>query len=230
MSSDLNSRNVTTLNSEITKVVIKIEAYKDLDSHALKAREKECIGFLVGFDDDSNPNTVYVSRYIPVTEGEENVVEISSRLSDNYFFNLEQEGLIDPVLGEYIVGWGHSHPGHKLFFSSHTDIPYHYRSFQSHNKRSIGIVVEPTKKKKVSTENDEFILSDIAAFQVVKNGEELTSRKIKVVPVESFVHLEKQTIKEDIDEIEKYFDGLDDLEELNNSDNSNEANSVFQKP
>ncbi|MGQ4873488.1 MAG: hypothetical protein ACP6IY_05370 [Promethearchaeia archaeon] len=140
-------------NFKDDKIVrIKPEAYYKMLVHVLrfgnKARDhrqfKEVMGILIGRlegePDSRGVRDVIVEDYVPISHG--GSIEVAFKPEDYVSFSYVDAEYAerDPPL--FSVGWAHSHPGLKIFFSS-TDIK-NQLGWQTPNPSAIGIVFDHT--------------------------------------------------------------------------------------
>ncbi|MHA2296175.1 MAG: Mov34/MPN/PAD-1 family protein [Candidatus Hodarchaeales archaeon] len=170
-----------------------------MDEHAISAEPKECIGLLAGFEDTTFPDRIFISQYVAITTGKAEEVEFSE-LHYKAFELME----MNDELGEYVVGWVHSHPGYGIFLSP-TDLHTHYYSFQARNPKAVALVLEPTLRTLIHTQlNTKDPLSDFGIFQVElpeKGSKYFKARELKMGIVASFKYIEDK--KKELEEAEK---------------------------
>lgn len=133
-------------------VIIQAEVYKTIILYASRYANnaipekdwKEIYGVLLGYSDD---DFVYVEKAEALTYGHDTDVKLESK---HYIFIDEIEQKVAKENKQYyVVGWFHSHPGLKLFFSNIDLI--NQLGFQETNPDFCGLVFDHTyigKKKK----------------------------------------------------------------------------------
>jgi len=182
---DSNSRQV-----KITQVDILADVVKTMDKHGISAGNLEAIGLLVGFEDTVFPERIFISKYMPIAVGKAEEVEFAE-----VHYKIYEAMELDDNLGEYIVGWFHTHPGYGIFLSP-TDLHTHYYSFQARNPKAIAIVLDPTLRTFIHTQLDsKEPLSDFAGFQVEipeSGGKYFTARELQINVARSFDYIEEK--------------------------------------
>ena len=132
-------------------VIIRAEVYKTIILYASRYANnavpkkdwKEIYGVLFGYSDD---DFIYVEKAEALTHGHDTDVQLEPK---HYIFIDEIQRKLDKDKnGLYMVGWFHSHPGLKLFFS-YIDL-INQLGFQQNNPDFCGLVFDHTylgKKK-----------------------------------------------------------------------------------
>lgn len=175
---------------QIVQVDILANVVKAMDKHGITAGRLEAIGLLVGFEDAVFPERIFVSKYMPIAVGKAEEVEFAE-----VHYKIYEALELDDSLGEYIVGWFHTHPGYGIFLSP-TDLHTHYYSFQARNPKAIAIVLDPTLRTFIHTQLDsKEPLSDFAGFQVEipeSGGSYFTARELNIDVKRSFNYIEEK--------------------------------------
>ncbi len=136
-------------------VKVKAEAYYKMLVHVLRfgskvrtqSQYKEVMGILVGhLEGESEIKNVIVDDAIPISHG--GAVEVAFAPEDYAKFSTIDEQLANE--NRFSVGWYHSHPGLKIFFSS-TDVVNQLGWQTQWNPSGIGIVFDHTY---LENEND----------------------------------------------------------------------------
>jgi len=144
---NVSSRQSNFVDKSI--VTIKPEAYYKMLVHVLRfgnrARNtrqyKEVMGMLIGrLEGEGDPKNVIIEDVVPISHGGQ--IEVAFKPDDYVSFSYADAEYAerDPPL--FTVGWYHSHPALKIFFSS-TDIK-NQLGWQTPNPSAIGIVFDHT--------------------------------------------------------------------------------------
>ena len=130
------------------KVFIRMSAYKDILTHALRfanitSDNEQVVGFCLG-NKKPDSDDIDVIKAIPITHGDQ--VELG--FSEKIHKSLEQ--IKEEVKDENVsvVGWYHSHPNSDSFFFSDVDKKNHLYFQNEQNPLAFGIVFDHTKLKK----------------------------------------------------------------------------------
>jgi len=131
------------------KVIIRMSAYKDILTHALRFANilfdynEQVLGFCLGSKEPGSDD-ISVIKAIPITHGD--LVELG--FSEKIHKMLEQ--IKEEVKDENItvVGWYHSHPNSDSFFFSDVDKKNHLYFQNDHNPLAIGIIFDHSQLKK----------------------------------------------------------------------------------
>ena len=140
---------ITVETREKGKVFIRMNAYKDILTHALRFANKlfdyneQVLGFCLG-NKEPESDDINVIKAIAITHGDQ--VELG--FSEKIHKALEQ--VKEEVKDEDItvVGWYHSHPNSDSFFFSDVDKKNHIYFQNEKNPLAIGIVFDHSQLKK----------------------------------------------------------------------------------
>jgi len=130
------------------KVFIRMSAYKDILTHALRFanimfENEQVLGFCLG-NKKPDSDDIDVIKAIPITHGDQ--VELG--FSEKIHKALEQIKEEDKDENTTVVGWYHSHPNSDSFFFSDVDKKNHLYFQNEQNHLAFGIVFDHTKLKK----------------------------------------------------------------------------------
>jgi len=132
--------------SENGKVFIKMSAFKDILSHALRFANitleynDQVLGFCIG-SREPNSNNFIVHRTIPITHGD--IVEIGfSKKIHKVLVQTKEEAKNESF---ELLGWYHSHPDSESFFFSEVDKKNHLYFQNDQNPNAFGIVFDHSK-------------------------------------------------------------------------------------
>ncbi|MHA1293550.1 MAG: Mov34/MPN/PAD-1 family protein, partial [Promethearchaeota archaeon] len=129
-------------------VTIKPLAYYKMLVHVLRFGNKmrdrrqyrEVMGILIGRlegePDNKGVRDVIVEDYVPISHG--GSIEVAFKPEDYVTFSYVDAEYAEREPPLFSVGWAHSHPGLKIFFSS-TDVK-NQLGWQTPNPSAIGIV------------------------------------------------------------------------------------------
>ncbi|MEM3341563.1 MAG: Mov34/MPN/PAD-1 family protein, partial [Thermoplasmata archaeon] len=151
--------------NKFIELYIYEEAFSKLLSHcfAYGERNLEVMGFLIGDVYKWKENEYTVVRDVVTTELD--TTEVSVRFKQDAFDRLFEA--MDKLAYDYLlVGWYHSHPGHRCYLSS-TDIETQTRMFKSTFQTAV--VMDPHN-------------FELKAYKVKKDEKKLNSRE-KVVEI-----------------------------------------------
>jgi len=144
--------NESTIETrENGKVFIRMSAYKDILTHALRFANimvdynEQVLGFCLG-NKELDSDNIEVIKAIPITHGDQ--VELG--FSEKIHKALEQIKEEDKEENPIVVGWYHSHPNSDSFFFSDIDKKNHLYFQNEQNPLAFGIVFDHTKLKKAS--------------------------------------------------------------------------------
>ena len=138
-----------TENRENGNVIIRMLAYKDILTHALRFAntvidyDEQVLGFCLG-NKKPDSNTIEIIKVIPITHGDQ--VELG--FTESFHKALEQIKEDVKEKDETVVGWYHSHPNSDSFFFSDVDKKNHKYFQNEQNPLAVGIVFDHTKLKK----------------------------------------------------------------------------------
>ena len=142
----MNESQVET--RENGKVFIRMSAYKDILTHALRFanitfNNEQVLGFCLG-NKKPDSDDIDVIKAIPITHGDQVELGFSEKIHEA----LEQ--IKEEVKKENttIVGWYHSHPNSDSFFFSDVDKKNHVYFQNEQNPLAFGIVFDHTQLKK----------------------------------------------------------------------------------
>lgn len=141
------SKHKSKFDDDDKTVIIKPEAYYKMLLHILRfgnkvkdsRQYKEVMGMLIGrLEGEGNIKNVIVEEAIPISHG--GSIEVDFAPEDYVSFSLVDAEYAEKNL--FTVGWYHSHPSLKIFFSG-TDVK-NQLGWQTPNPSAIGIVFDHT--------------------------------------------------------------------------------------
>jgi proteasome lid subunit RPN8/RPN11 len=130
------------------KVVIRMSAYKDILTHALRFANimfdnEQVLGFCLG-NKKPDSDDIDVIKAIPITHGDQVELGFSEKIH-KALVQIKEE---DKDENTTVVGWYHSHPNSDSFFFSDVDKKNHLYFQNEQNHLAFGIVFDHTKLKK----------------------------------------------------------------------------------
>jgi len=133
---------------ENSKVVIRMSAYKDILTHALRFANimfdnEQVLGFCLG-NKKPDSDDIDVIKAIPITHGDQVELGFSEKIH-KALVQIKEE---DKDENTTVVGWYHSHPNSDSFFFSDVDKKNHLYFQNEQNHLAFGIVFDHTKLKK----------------------------------------------------------------------------------
>ena len=143
----MNESTVET--RENGKVLIRMNVYKDILTHALRFANKlfdyneQVLGFCLG-NKEPESDDIDVIKAIPITHGDH--VELGFSEKIHKALEKIQEEVKDENIT--VVGWYHSHPNSDSFFFSDVDKKNHTYFQNEQNPLAIGIVFDHSQLKK----------------------------------------------------------------------------------
>ena len=131
--------------TSLEAIQVSRSAFSDMLKHAVRYyhiehQSQEVGGLLIG--SLQQDGKLLIKKAVPVCEGSAVEVDISTK-APTVFEQLYADGVLKEDEGEFLGGWYHSHPGYSLFLSK-TDVETHWNSFQSRNRYSVAIVLDPS--------------------------------------------------------------------------------------